>query len=145
MGCDPPGSSVHGISQARILEWTAISYSGYLSYPGIKHISLAPPALQADSLSLYHLLSPNCMHAIPKWLFISCGNTKNYLLYKSICYIYMEMLFNLEKNLLHASNWHYKGNKWLSNGLYLFKDIYNDKCIRVKKKQQKKHLSLVLI
>ena len=27
MDCNPPGSSVHGISQARILEWFAISYS----------------------------------------------------------------------------------------------------------------------
>ena len=25
--CSPPGSSVHGISQARILEWVAISFS----------------------------------------------------------------------------------------------------------------------
>ena len=24
MNCSPPGSSVHGISQARILEWVAI-------------------------------------------------------------------------------------------------------------------------
>ena len=27
MDCSPPGSSVHGISQARILEWVAISSS----------------------------------------------------------------------------------------------------------------------
>ena len=27
MDCDPPGSSVHGISAARILEWIAISFS----------------------------------------------------------------------------------------------------------------------
>ena len=27
-GCSPPGSSVHGISQARILEWVAISSRG---------------------------------------------------------------------------------------------------------------------
>ena len=27
MGCNPPGSSVHGIFQARILEWVAISFS----------------------------------------------------------------------------------------------------------------------
>ena len=27
MGCSPPGSSVHGISQARILEWAAIFFS----------------------------------------------------------------------------------------------------------------------
>ena len=27
MDCSPPGSSVYGISQARILEWVAISFS----------------------------------------------------------------------------------------------------------------------
>ena len=27
MDCSPPGSSAHGISQARILEWVAISFS----------------------------------------------------------------------------------------------------------------------
>ena len=27
MGCSLPGSSVHGISQARILEWVALSFS----------------------------------------------------------------------------------------------------------------------
>ena len=27
MDCSPPGSSVHGIVQARILEWVAISFS----------------------------------------------------------------------------------------------------------------------
>ena len=33
MDCSPPGSSVHGISQARILERVAISYSGGSSPP----------------------------------------------------------------------------------------------------------------
>ena len=35
MDCSPPGSSVHGISQARILEWVAVSFSsndGYMLY-----------------------------------------------------------------------------------------------------------------
>ena len=27
MACSPPGSSLHGISQARMLEWVAIPYS----------------------------------------------------------------------------------------------------------------------
>ena len=31
--CRPPGCSVHGISQARILEWIAISYSRESSHP----------------------------------------------------------------------------------------------------------------
>ena len=48
MDCSPPGSSVHGILQARILKWVAIFFSRDLPDPGIKPRS---PALQADSLS----------------------------------------------------------------------------------------------
>ena len=33
MDCSPPGSSLHGISQARILEWVAISSSWRSSQP----------------------------------------------------------------------------------------------------------------
>ena len=33
MDCGPPGSCVHGISQARILEWVAISFSTGSSQP----------------------------------------------------------------------------------------------------------------
>ena len=32
--CSPPGSSVHGISQARTLEWVAIPFAGGSSRPG---------------------------------------------------------------------------------------------------------------
>ena len=46
--CSPPGSSVHGILQARILEWVAISFSRDLPDPGIEPRS---PALQADALT----------------------------------------------------------------------------------------------
>ena len=45
--CSPPGSSVHGTVQARILEWAAIPFSQDLSDPGIEPGS---PALQADLL-----------------------------------------------------------------------------------------------
>ena len=34
MGCSPPGSSVHGIFQARVLEWGAIAFSDCLSRTG---------------------------------------------------------------------------------------------------------------
>ena len=47
MDCSPPGSSVHGILQARILEWVAISFSRGSSNPGIDPRS---PTLQADAL-----------------------------------------------------------------------------------------------
>ena len=43
MDCRPPGSSVHGILQARILQWVAIPFSKGSFQPG-------SPALQADSL-----------------------------------------------------------------------------------------------
>ena len=42
-----PGSSVHGISQAVILEWIAIPSPGYFLNPGVEPGS---PAMQADSL-----------------------------------------------------------------------------------------------
>ena len=47
MDCSPPGSSAHGILQAQILEWVAISFSRDLPNPGIEPKS---PALQADYL-----------------------------------------------------------------------------------------------
>ena len=42
-----PGSAIHGIFQARILEWAAISFSGDLPNPGIEPVS---PALRTDTL-----------------------------------------------------------------------------------------------
>ena len=47
MDCSPRCSSVHGILQARILEWIAFPFSRDLPNPGIEPGSLA---LQADSL-----------------------------------------------------------------------------------------------
>ena len=47
MDYSPPGSSVHGILQARILEWVVMLPPGNLPDPGIKSRS---PALQTDSL-----------------------------------------------------------------------------------------------
>ena len=59
MDCSSTGSSVHGISLARILEWVAISSYRGSSLPGIEFGS---PALQADSLPLSHLGSlPNSL------------------------------------------------------------------------------------
>ena len=46
MDCSPPGSSIHGIPQARILQWFAISFPGDLPDSGIEPTA---PALQAHS------------------------------------------------------------------------------------------------
>ena len=45
MNCSLPGSSIHGILQARTLEWVAISTPGDRPDPGIKPMS---PALAGD-------------------------------------------------------------------------------------------------
>ena len=37
MDCSPPGSSVHGIFQARVLEWVAITFSGSKGYLVLTH------------------------------------------------------------------------------------------------------------
>ena len=48
MDCSLPGSSVHGILPARILEWVAIPFSRGTSQP--RNQTGGSPALQADSL-----------------------------------------------------------------------------------------------
>ena len=53
--CGPPGFSIHGILQARILEWIAIPSPGDHPNPGIEPRS---HALQVDSLSSEPLGKP---------------------------------------------------------------------------------------
>ena len=55
MDCSPQDSSVHGIFQARILEWVAISYLRDLPNPGIEPALVRLLGLlhwQVDSLPL---------------------------------------------------------------------------------------------
>ena len=58
MDCSPPGSSIHEILQAKILEWVAISFSkGSSQARDQKPVS---PAWQTDSSPVSHLGSPQC-------------------------------------------------------------------------------------
>ena len=52
LDCSPPGSSVHEIFQARILEWVTISSSRRSSQP--RSASAAFPALKVDYVLLSH-------------------------------------------------------------------------------------------
>ena len=45
MNCSPPGSSVHGILQAKILEWVAVPSSMASPDPRIEPASLMSPVL----------------------------------------------------------------------------------------------------
>ena len=52
MNCSPPGSSVHGISQARILEWVAFPPTGDLPDPGIEAVLFVSHALAGRFLNM---------------------------------------------------------------------------------------------
>ena len=55
MYCDPPGSSVHGISQVRILDWVALSFSKISSLSRDRTcVSCIGRLWQAYSLLLSH-------------------------------------------------------------------------------------------
>ena len=78
MDCSLPGSSSHGIFQARLLEQVAISfYTGIFLAQGL---NLCLLYWQADSLPLHHLGSPH-----------ACTHIYNYF----CVYLYVS-LFNIE-------------------------------------------------
>ena len=58
MDYSPPGSSVHGIFKARILEQVAISFPGDFPNPGMELLSTCLLHWQVDSLKLSHLERP---------------------------------------------------------------------------------------
>jgi len=76
MDCSPPGSSVHGIFQARILEWVAISYSRESFQTKDQNPCLL--CWQADSLPLSHKgslsLAISPFKALISLEFINLGN-----------------------------------------------------------------------
>ena len=82
MDCSPPGSSAHGISQAGILEWVAMSFSRASSQPRdlICEQVLCPVHWQGDSWPLSHqgrslpvLSSHTCTFHLSGFAFSSCG------------------------------------------------------------------------
>ena len=86
MDCSPPGSSVRGIFQERILEWVAISYTRDLPDPGIELACFASPALAGG--------------------FFTVPPEKPYILYKSPLKkgfeMKLELLLHHEKSALSA-------------------------------------------
>ena len=69
MDYSPPGSSIHGILQARILAWLTFPSPGDLPNSGLELTS----ALQVDSLLLSHLGSP----AVHWWIKIVHAISQN--------------------------------------------------------------------
>ena len=66
MDCNPPGSSVHGILQVRILEWVAIPFSRESSQPRNQtHISYTGRWI-LDHKAIWEAQSSSYLHLIPK-------------------------------------------------------------------------------
>ena len=78
-GLQPPGSSVHGIFQARILKWIAISFSDLTSaekekrffsqrsFPGTQHLHQQSEKFQERIFLFYHLWSNPKITQIPEF------------------------------------------------------------------------------
>ena len=62
MDCSPPGSSVHGIFQARVLEWGAIAFSATVILMPLKSVS--PPQTPVLSLRIKFQWFPNTSMAL---------------------------------------------------------------------------------
>ena len=99
----PPGSSVHGIFQARILEWAAFSLPGYLPNPGFEPTS---PALQENSLPLSHQGSP---------MVIIMANTYDVLL-EHICTLGIFIITLILNDLAYKHEQFWKGARGFSAG-----------------------------
>ena len=80
MGCSPPGSPVHGILQARILEWWAVPFSRGSSWPGdwngiFPHFGWI----------LYHLSYPSpATHQLPNFTFMLIKILRNNKIYSTL-------------------------------------------------------------
>ena len=112
----PPGSSNHGIFQARVLEWVAISFSRGSCWPRDQTCLSCISWMQRDSLSLSHWGSPLLEY---KFLKIFFGNnlskfiaidTLSYLLY-GLLTMELEMETSREFQVFQKL-----GKEWRKNG-----------------------------
>ena len=55
MDCSPPGSSIHGILQARVLEWGAVAFSPEEQPQSCRNVSTFLKLVIRDSVSLFYL------------------------------------------------------------------------------------------
>ena len=104
MDCSSPGSSVHGIFQARIMEWVAIFYFRGSSQLRIETMSPVSPALAGEfftncatwdapqsSLLLINSRNPTPLLSLPilhcPFIQFSLNNPKIFLLFSSLTFM----------------------------------------------------------
>ena len=103
MDCSPPGSSVHGILQARILEWVAMPSSRHLPNPGIEPTSLASPELT----SRFSTTEPPGKPSFGKWfLFL------RWLLSFILLHPFLRGIWRMRKLSCNSEAWLLLGNSY---------------------------------
>ena len=100
MDCSPPGSSVHGIFQARILKQLAIFYSKGSSWPkDTTHISCAScigrqilyytaPSGKPYILMYIYIYTYSCSHSFPFYIITRCWIQLAVLYSRTLLFIY---------------------------------------------------------
>ena len=111
MDCSLPGSSVHGILQARIMEWVAMPFSRCLLNPGIKPASSVAPALQVDSLPLSHQWSPH-LRIYTNWNYTEVEREFKDKLQPFTCWALTKMTLNYEFFHMHPNSQMIVSSEW---------------------------------
>ena len=109
MDCSHPGSSVHGIFQARILGGSPSPPPGHLPNPGIKLVSLMFPALRSGSFTtsttwegILFKKKRLCMETAKKKFFLELGSFSSFL-ENIILFIWLHGVFVLTRGIFNCS------------------------------------------
>ena len=102
MDCSPPGSSVYGILQAKIMEWVAMPFFRDLSNPGVEPTFFTSPVLERQVL--HHQCHLRClfMHVCVQHIFFIYPSLDEHL----GCFHVLAILNSAAVNIgLHVSFW----------------------------------------
>ena len=104
MDCSPPGSSVHGILQARILEWVAIPFSGgsswhrdrtWVSYMASRFLTSVPPGEHSVPVACYKLMEVHKQRVTHLWHRLTVCIASTWESVKPVLWVIRIFLFNL--------------------------------------------------
>ena len=123
MKSSPPGSSVHGMLQARIVEWTAMPSSRGSSWPrGLNPCLLHLLHLQADSL-------PPCHQGSPQLCYINILNINIKCITIMLQYFLFINNMIMSIYLVNKYGWKWLGLHWQVNNQNLLYHLYHNSFI----------------
>ena len=92
MDCSPPGSSIHGIFQARVVEWGAIAFSTSLDcwIPKLRQELFKQPSALCGLATLETILALNCQWPVD-WKFLKLLSCSPLHSFGSLCPFWMPL------------------------------------------------------